>query len=91
MRRKIGLSLSELPRLKFQVRTRARRGFSLIELLGVLAIMGVLAALTVPPIIRQLQQARTVNEEANLEEVARAIVEGIKATWTIPNPNLLPF
>ena len=91
MRRKIGLSLSELPRLKFQVRTRARRGFSLIELLGVLAIMGVLAALTVPPIIRQLQQARTVNEEANLEEVARAIVEGIKATGTIPNPNLAPF
>ena len=86
MRRKIGLSLSELPRLKFQVRTRARRGFSLIELLGVLAIMGVLAALTVPPVIRQLQQARTANEEANLEEVARAIVEGIKATGTIPDP-----
>jgi len=91
MRRKIGLSLSELPRLKFQARTRARRGFSLIELLGVLAIMGVLAALTVPPIIRQLQQARTTNEEANLEEVARAIVEGIKATGTIPNPNIAPF
>lgn len=63
------------------------RGFSLIELLGVLAVMGILAAITVPPIIRQIQQARTTNEEANLEEVARAIVEGIKATGTIPNPN----
>ena len=67
------------------------RGFSLIELLGVLAVMGILAAITVPPIIRQIQQARTTNEDANLEEVARAIVEGIKATGTIPNPNLAPY
>jgi len=64
------------------------RGFSLIELLGVLAVMGILAAVTVPPIIRQIQQARTTNEEANLEEVARSIVEGIKAGGIIPNPNI---
>jgi type II secretory pathway pseudopilin PulG len=59
----------------------------LIELIGVLAIMGVLASMTVPPILRQIRQAQTVNEDANLNEVARAIVEGIKVTGTIPNPN----
>jgi prepilin-type N-terminal cleavage/methylation domain-containing protein len=66
---------------------RAERGFSLIELIGVLAIMGILASMTVPPILRQIRQAQTANEDANLNEVARAIVEGIKVTGTIPNPN----
>jgi type II secretory pathway pseudopilin PulG len=61
----------------------------LIELIGVLAIMGILASMTVPPIIRQIRQAQSGNEEANLNEVARAIVEGIKATGTIPNPNVV--
>jgi len=68
----------------------AERGFSLIELIGVLAIMGILASMTVPPIIRQIRQAQTANEDANLNEVARAIVEGIKVTGTIPNPNIVP-
>ena len=47
--------------------------------------------MTVPPILRQIRQAQSGNEEANLNEVARAIVEGIKATGTIPNPNINPF
>jgi type II secretory pathway pseudopilin PulG len=63
----------------------------LIELIGVLAIMGILASMTVPPILRQIRQAQSGNEEANLNEVARAIVEGIKVTGTIPNPNIAPF
>jgi type II secretory pathway pseudopilin PulG len=61
----------------------------LIELIGVLAIMGILASTTVPPILRQIRQAQTANEDANLNEVARAIVEGIKVTGTIPNPNVV--
>jgi len=70
---------------------RAERGFSLIELIGVMAVMAILASMTVPPILRQVRQAQSGNEEANLNEVARAIVEGIKATGTIPNPNITPF
>jgi hypothetical protein len=50
--------------------------------------MGILASMTVPPILRQIRQAQTANEDANLNEVARAIVEGIKVTGTIPNPNV---
>jgi prepilin-type N-terminal cleavage/methylation domain-containing protein len=67
---------------------RAGRGFSLIEILGVLAIMGILASMTVPPILRQIRQAQSGNEDANLEEVARAIVEGIRAEGRIPDPSV---
>lgn len=80
------LSLSGLPRLKFPARSRAGRGFSLIEILGVLAIMGILASFLAPSVIRQIRQAQTTKEDATLEEVARALIEGIQATGTFPNP-----
>ena len=81
-------SLSELPRFRSHPRTRAGRGFSLIELIGVMAVMGILASMTVPPILRQIRQAQSGNEEANLNEVARAIVEGIRAEGRIPDPSV---
>ena len=87
---KVKTDLSHLEKMRGRVWVRAERGFSLIELIGVLAVMGILASMTVPPILRQVRQAQSGNEEANLNEVARAIVEGIKATGTIPNPNILP-
>ena len=85
--RKVKTDRSNLRKMRGGVWVRAERGLSLIELIGVLAIMGILASMTVPPILRQIRQAQSGNEEANLNEVARAIVEGIKATGTIPNPN----
>ena len=86
---KVKTDLSNVRKMKDGVWVRVGRGFSLIELIGVMAVMGILASMTVPPIIRQIRQAQTVNEDANLNEVARAIVEGIKTTGTIPNPNVV--
>ena len=86
--RKVKKNLSNLRKMNGRLWVGAEQGFSLIELIGVLAIMGILASMTVPPILRQIRQAQSGNEEANLNEVARAIVEGIKATGTIPNPNV---
>ena len=86
--RKVKTDRSNLRKMRGGVWVRPQRGFSLIELIGVLAVMGILASMTVPPIIRQIRQAQSGNEDANLNEVARAIVEGIKATNTIPNPNV---
>jgi prepilin-type N-terminal cleavage/methylation domain-containing protein len=66
-------------------------GFTLIELLGVMAIIGILSAVVLPPLISKIEDANTTKEDANLEEIARALVAGIKATGTIPDPTIANF
>ena len=69
---------------------KRRSAFTLIELLGVMAIIGILAAVVLPPMIARIEDAQTTNEDANLEEIARALLAGIKAEGRIPNPNVNP-
>jgi len=69
---------------------RKRAGFTLIELMGVMAIIGILSAVLLPPLISKIEDANTTKEDANLEEIARALVAGIKASGTIPNPDTNP-
>ncbi|MEY5063257.1 MAG: hypothetical protein RLZZ112_1221, partial [Verrucomicrobiota bacterium] len=38
--------------------------FTLIELLGVMAIIGILAAVVLPPMIAKIEEANTVSEDA---------------------------
>ncbi len=67
------------------------RAFTLIELLGVMAIIGILSAVILPSMISKIEEANTTKEDANLEEIARALVAGIKATGTIPDPTIANF
>jgi type II secretory pathway pseudopilin PulG len=74
-------------RKKFQIRDGAT-SFTLLEMLGVLAVMSILASVAVPPMIRSLQNAQSVNEDKNLEEIGRALCEAVKAEGRVPNPTV---
>lgn len=75
-------------REKFKIREGAN-SFTLLEMLGVLAVMSILASVAVPPMLRSLQNAQSVNEDKNLEEIGRALCEAIKAEGQVPNPGAL--
>lgn len=68
------------------LRNKPGNSFTLLEMLGVMAVMAILAGVAVPPMLRTLQNVQTVNEDKNLEEIARALTEAIKAEGQIPNP-----
>jgi len=74
-------------RKKFGIRGGAT-SFTLLEMLGVLAVMSILASVAVPPMLRSMQNAQSVNEDKNLEEIGRALCEAIKAEGRVPNPTV---
>jgi type II secretory pathway pseudopilin PulG len=54
-----------------------------------MAVMAILASVAVPPMLRSMQNAQSVNEDKNLEEIGRALCEAIKAEGQVPDPGAL--
>jgi len=69
---------------------QSRRAFTLIELMGVMAIIGILAAVLLPSMITRIEDANSVGEDAKLEEIGEALIRGIKTYGRFPNPNARP-
>ena len=67
-------------------RTRSS-GFSLIELIGVLAIMAILATAITPPAVRQLVRAKGAREDAALQTLGDGLKTYVRTRQQIPGAN----
>ena len=54
------------------------RGFTLVEMIGVLSIMAVVAAMVAPSVVRQIKTATAVGEDAKLDDIVQALTNGIR-------------
>ncbi len=69
---------------------KASRGFTLLELLAVVAIIGVLLALLVPAFCRTREAARRSHCENNLKQIGLGM-HNYLSTWSVFPPALLAF
>src|SRR4051812_14762366 len=69
----------------WKVRAPAQKGFTLIEMIGVLVVIAILAAMLIPVMIRRVDRAAWVKESAMLTDVSDALVRRIAKTAVIPD------
>src|SRR5579859_173590 len=62
----------------------SHRAFSLLELIGVLAILAILAATVLPLLIKQTDQAVATQESANLQSFGDAFQRSVTGNRRIP-------
>jgi prepilin-type N-terminal cleavage/methylation domain-containing protein len=63
-----------------QIRTAPKVGFTLVEIMIVVAIIGVLAAIAIPNFVTARKRSQTNACIANLKQI-----EGCKETWALDN------
>jgi prepilin-type N-terminal cleavage/methylation domain-containing protein len=71
------------------LRRQAARGFTLIEMIGVLAVIAILAALLIPKVFSAINQARVNGVTVSLDTVKTALVDhyGKNGSFAVINTN----
>ncbi len=64
-----------------------RAGFTLIEMIGVVAIMAIAAAVLAPNLARRISRANGEKEDQTLVTLAESLVRSVRTTQTIPGAN----
>lgn len=62
------------------IKTNTRKGFTLVEIMIVVAIIGLLAAIAIPNFVKARTTAQTNSCIANLKQI-----EGAKQQWAVEN------
>jgi prepilin-type N-terminal cleavage/methylation domain-containing protein len=68
------------------LRTPAARGFTLIELMIVVAIIGILSSVAIPSFTRSQVRARVAERATVLEAMSRAINDTVSSSQKLPDP-----
>ena len=90
-------AIQQIANLRYQAQRRnpfgilpSCRAYSLLELVGVLAILAILVAALVPPLIRKIDQAAWSKETADLSTMADALQQSVLRSKTIPTYTGIP-
>lgn len=70
-------------------RPHSTRGFTLIEMIGVLAIMSIMAAVLVPSVLKSVERAAMKAELQTMENLAESLREYVKVN-TVPPTTAIP-
>ncbi len=68
-----------------------QKGFSLMELIVVIAILGVIASIAVPNVLNAIENARRNTDRTNASQIARAITTAIAEGKTITASSYTDF